>query len=143
MSDAAGIVTLIGRILFVYWFVAVTGLGHFKNDQMIRGYAKQAGFPFPALAGWVAGLWLIAGSVSVGLGVWPDLGSLMLGAMAIPTALYFHRFWAHDDEMQKTMHTQLFYRNVIIVGAALVFFGTFVTLGSDLRFAITGPLFDF
>lgn len=142
MSDAAGVLVLIGRISFVYWFAAVTGVGHFKRDQMMRGYAQQAGFPFPALAGWVAGLWLVGGALSVALGIWPDLGSLMLGAMAVPTALFFHRFWTFDDEMQKTFQAQLFYRNLIIFGAALVFFGTFVTLGSELRFTITGPLFD-
>jgi hypothetical protein len=32
---------------------------------------------------------------------------------------------------------------LIALGAALVFFGTFVTLGSELRFTITAPFFDF
>ena len=45
MSDAAGVVVLIGRIMFAYWFIAVTGVGHFKNDRMMRGFAQQAGFP--------------------------------------------------------------------------------------------------
>lgn len=143
MSDSAGVAALIGRIFFAYWFVAVTGVGHFKRDQMMRDYARQAGFPVPAVAGWVAGLWLVSGAVSIALGIWPDVGSLMIGAFVIPAALFFHRFWTIDDEMQKTLQTQLFYRNLIILGAALVFFATFVSLGSELRFAITGPLFDF
>ena len=143
MSDAAGVVVLIGRVVFAFWFVAVTGLGHFKRDQMMRGFAEQAGFPFPALAGWVAGSWLVLGGLSVALGIWPDVGSLMLGAFVIPATVFFHRFWAVDDEVQKMLHTALFYRNVVIFGAALVFFGTFVTLGSELRYVITGPLFDF
>jgi hypothetical protein len=66
----------------------------------------------------------------------------MIGAFVIPAALFFHRFWAADDE-QKMTQTQLFYRNLVILGAAIVFFGTFVTLGSQLRFAITGSLFHF
>src|SRR6059036_3952209 len=134
MSDAAGVVVLIGRILFAYFFGVVAGVGHFRRDQMMRGYAQQASFPVPAVAGWVAGLWLMLGAVSVGLGVWPDLGSLMIGAFVIPAALYFHRFWSLEDAMQKMSQRQLFYRNVVILGASLVFFGTFVTLGSDLRF---------
>ena len=68
---------------------------------MMRGYAQQAGFPVPAVAGWVAGLW------------------------------------------QRTAQRQPFYRNFVILGAPIVFFGTFVTLGSELRFSITGPLFHF
>jgi putative oxidoreductase len=143
MSDAAGVVVLIGRILFAFFFGAVAGVGHFKGDQMMRGYAQQAGFPVPGVAGWVAGLWLILGAVSVALGIWPDLGSLMIGAFVIPAALFFHRYWALEDETQKMSQTQLFYRNLVILGAAVVFFGTFVTLGSELRFAITPPFFDF
>ena len=143
MSDAAGIVVLIGRVLFAYFFGVVAGIGHFQKDQQMRGYAVQAGFPVPAIAGWVAGVWLIAGAVSVGSGIWPDLGSLMIGAFVIPAALFFHRFWSAEDEAQKTSQRQAFDRNLLILGASLVFFGTFVTLGSELRFSITGPMFDF
>ena len=67
----------------------------------------------------------------------------MIGAFVIPAAAFFHRFWTLEDEMQKTSQTQLFYRNLLTLGAAVVFFGTFVTLGSDLRFTITAPLLDF
>jgi putative oxidoreductase len=143
MSDAAGLVTLIGRLVLAYYFGVVAGVGHFKKDQMMRGYARQAGFPVPAVAGWVAGLWLIVGAVSLGLGIWPDLGSLMIGAFVIPAALFFHRFWTYEDDVQKASQRQLFYRNFVILGASLVFFGAFVTLGSELRFAITGSLFHF
>jgi len=143
VSDAAGVVVLIGRLVFAYYFGVVAGIGHFKKDQMMRGYAQQAGFPVPAVAGWVAGLWLMSGAVSLGLGIWPDLGSLMIGAFVIPAALFFHRFWSFEDEAQKTFQKTAFYRNLVILGASLVFFGTFVTLGSELRYSITGSLFHF
>jgi putative oxidoreductase len=143
MSDGAGVAVLIGRLVFAYYFGVVAGIGHFKKDQMMRGYAQQAGFPVPAVAGWVAGVWLIVGAASVGFGVWPDVGSLMIGAFVIPATLFFHRFWSFEDEAQRTVQTSAFYRNLIIFGASLVFFGTFVTLGSELRFTITAPLFHF
>jgi putative oxidoreductase len=143
VSDAAGIAVLIGRLLFGSYFGAVAGVGHFKRDKMMRGFAQKAGFPVPAVAGWVAGLWLVLGAVSVGLGIWPDLGSLMIGAFVIPAALFFHRFWSIEDEAQKNSQKQLFYRNFVILAASIVFFGTFVALGSQLRFSITGPLFNF
>jgi putative oxidoreductase len=143
VSDAAGVAVLLGRLVFAYYFGAVAGVGHLKRDQMMRGYAKQAGFPVPAVAGWVAGVWLMVSAVSVGFGIWPDLGSLMIGAFVIPAALFFHRFWSFEDEAQKASQRHLFYRNLVILGASLVFFGNFVALGSELRFSITGPLFDF
>jgi hypothetical protein len=46
-----------------------------------------------AIAGWTTGLWLVAGGLSVVLGIWPDVG-----------ALYFHRFWEIEDQMQKMTH---------------------------------------
>ena len=143
MSDAAGVMVLIGRLVFAYYFGVVAGIGHFKKDQMMRGYAQQAGFPVPAVAGWVAGLWLMLGAVSLGLGIWPDLGSLMIGVFVIPAAVFFHRFWSFEDEGQKTFQQTAFYRNLVIFGASLVFLGTFVTLGSGLRYSITGSLFHF
>lgn len=143
VSDATGVVVLIGRILFAFFFGVVAGIGHFKKDQQMRGYAVQAGFPIPAIAGWVAGLWLIAGAVSIGAGIWPDVGSLMIGAFVIPATLFFHRFWVFEDDAMRTSGRQAFDRNVLILGASLVFFGTFVALGSALRFTITGPLFNF
>jgi hypothetical protein len=48
-----------------------------------------------------------------------------------------------SDETQKASQRQLFYRNVVFLGASIVFFGAFVTLGSGLRVAITAPLFHF
>jgi putative oxidoreductase len=143
VSDAAGVVVLIGRILFAYFFGVVAGIGHFQKDQLMKGYAVQAGFPIPAIAGWVAGLWLIAGAVSVGAGIWPDLGSLMIGAFVIPATVFFHRFWSFEDKALRTSGKQAFDRNLLIFGASLVFFGTFVALGPELRYTITGPLFNF
>jgi len=134
---------LIGRMLFAYFFGVVAGIGHFKKDQQMRGYAVQAKFPIPAIAGWVAGLWLIVAAVSVGAGIWPDLGALMIGAFLIPTTVFFHRFWSFEDDTARTTQKQAFDRNLQMFGATLVFFGTFVALGSALRFTITAPLFHF
>jgi putative oxidoreductase len=88
-------------------------------------------------------LWLIAASLSILLGVWPDIGMLAIAAFVTPAALFFHRFWTLKDEMQKQTQTQLFYRNMIALGASLMMFGMFVTLGPELRFTITAPLLSF
>jgi putative oxidoreductase len=144
MSDAAGIVVLAGRLLFALFFGVVAGLGgHVKMGKMMEGYAKQMNFPLAPIAGWPTGLWLFAGALSIALGVWPDLGSLMIIAFLVPAGAYFHRFWEIEDAMQKMNQQLFFWRNVFGIGACLVFFGTFVALGPELRYAITGPLFDF
>jgi uncharacterized membrane protein YphA (DoxX/SURF4 family) len=144
MSDAAGIVVLAGRLLFAFFFGFVAGYGgHVKNSGGLEGYARQVGFPAAAIAGWPTGLWLIAASLSIGLGIWPDVGALMIIAFLLVALSYFHRYWEIEDPMQKMTQQQLLWRNVFGIGACLVFFGTFVALGPGLRYAITTALFDF
>jgi putative oxidoreductase len=143
MSAAAGAIVLAGRLMFAWFFGPVAGVGHIRRDPMMQQGARSVGFPIPAIAGWPAGLWLIAGSLSIAVGIWPDVGALMIAAFLIPAAAYFHRFWAIEDQTQRGTQQSQFYRNLIGVGACAVMFGTFVTLGPSLRFTITGPLFNF
>ncbi|MBI4261247.1 MAG: DoxX family protein [Actinobacteria bacterium] len=144
MSDAAGAVVLAGRILFALFFGIVAGVGgHIAHSKDMEGYARSGGFPIPAIAGWPTGLWLVAGSLSIGLGVWPDVGALMIAAFVIPAAAYFHRFWELEDPMQKLMQQGFFFRNVIALAGSLLIFGTFAGLGPEIPFTITDPLFSF
>jgi uncharacterized membrane protein YphA (DoxX/SURF4 family) len=143
VSAATGGIVLAGRVLFAYFFGAVAGVAHFRRTKMMEGYAKSTGFPIPAIAGWPVGVWLIAGAASLALGIWPDLGALMLAAFLIPAAAFFHAFWKIEDPTQKETQTSFFWRNMIGLGACAMIFGTFVALGPALRFTITAPLFKF
>ena len=143
MSDVAGVIVLVGRILIGIFPAYISGFGfHIRNPGMAEGYAKAFGFPVPAVTGVPAGLWLVASSLSIALGIWPDVGALMLGAFTIPAALYFHRYWALDDAEQRQAQQQLFFRNLILLAACLIMFGFFTSVGEGLRFAITAPLID-
>jgi len=143
VSTEAGLIFLAGRVLFGLYFAVVAGVGgHIRNSKMLEGYARSAGFPVAAIAGWPTGLWLVAGGLSVALGIWPDVGALMIAAFVVLGALYFHRFWEIDDQMQKMTQQQLFGRNVIALGTALILFGIFTAFGPELRFTIMQPLFD-
>jgi uncharacterized membrane protein YphA (DoxX/SURF4 family) len=143
MSDGAGLIQLIGRALFALYFL-YTGAGfHIAKTKMAEGYARSMGFPIPAIAGWPTGIWMVVGGFSLGLGIWPDIGALMIAVFAIVAAAYFHRFWDLDDPMQKQTQQQLFGRNLIIVSACLVMFAFFAASGDALRYAITGPAFTF
>src|SRR5213592_4997857 len=133
MSTAAGIIVLIGRILFSINFGPVAGIGfHIRMTKMAESYSRSVGFPVPAIAGWPTGVWLTVASLSISLGIWPDVGALMVAAFVIPAAWWFHRFWEVGDPMQKMTQTQLFWRNAIALGACLAMFGMFVTLGDAL-----------
>jgi uncharacterized membrane protein YphA (DoxX/SURF4 family) len=139
MSAFAGGVLVAGRILFALFF-ANAAVSHVQKDKMMSAYALQAGFPIPFLAGWPAGIWLGAAAVSVAVGIWADLGSLMLGAFLIPAALFFHNFWKLDDPTQRQTQKGNFMRNVALLGASLALFAFFAVIGDGLRFAVTRSL---
>ena len=143
MSDTAGAFVLAGRILFALFFGIVAGMGaHIRQSKGMEAYARSMRFPIPAIGGWPTGVWLLVGSVSVGFGIWGDVGSLMIAAFVIPAAAWFHRFW-EVDESQKMMQTGFFFRNLIALAMTLVLFGLFAGLGSALPFTITDPAFSF
>jgi putative oxidoreductase len=141
MSAGAGAVVLVGRILFSTFF-ARSAWGHFRRQPGMIGYARLAGFPLPYLAGWPSALWLGAASVLLSVGIWPDLGALMLGAFVVPAALYFHAFWKIDDPAQRQAQAGNFYRNTALLGASLAMFGLLAAAGAGLRFSVTAPLFS-
>ena len=142
MSAAAGVLVLAGRLLFSVFFVR-SGIGHVKRSQAMGDYARSAAFPAPSLAGWPAGVWLLVASLSIVLGIWPDLGSLMVAVFVVLTGLYFHRFWAIEDPAQRQTQSGSFFRNVALLGASLAMFGFFASAGEALRFAITKAVFSF
>lgn len=142
MSDAVGIVVLIGRILFaVHFLVAATG--HLTQGGMMVGYARSKGFPLAFGAGWPAGVWLLAGALSVLLGVWPELGALLIALFVVVTALGIHQFWTIQDPAQRQAEMLNFTRNVTFLGAAIALFGFFAAAGGDLKFALLKPLIHF
>jgi len=144
MSDVAGALVLVGRILFALFFGIVAGVGgHIRQSKGMEAYAKSMRFPVPAISGWPTGLWLVAGSISIGFGIWGDVGSLIIAAFVVPAAGWFHRFWEIEDESQKMMQTGFFFRNVIALAMCLVLFGIFAAFGSDLPFTLTDSVFDF
>lgn len=143
MSDLAGAIVLVGRILFSILFVRSAVTVHLPQPKRAEDYARSSAFPFPILAGRPAGIWLLAGGLSVALGIWPDVGALMLGAFVVPAAAWFHRYWTVEDPADRRVQGHFFYRNVLALGGSLVMFGLFVSVGPALRFTITAPLFSF
>jgi len=139
MTTSAGGILLVGRVLFAVFF-ANSAYGHFKNHAMMTGYAKQSGVPVPVVAGWPAGAWLAAAAVSVAVGIWADVGALMIAAFVVPASWFLHPFWNVKDPAQRQTQQQSFLRNVSFLGAALALFAVFASIDHGLRFAVTGSL---
>jgi putative oxidoreductase len=110
-------VLLIGRIIFGGFF-AFSGLNHFMNLGMMSGYAEYKGTPAPKVAVAGSGVLLIAGGLSVVLGVLPVIGLLLIVVFLLPTSILMHDFWAASEE--EKMNEQInFMKNMGLAGAAI------------------------
>jgi putative oxidoreductase len=75
------------------------------------------------------------------LGVWMDLGALLLVVFLLPTAVLMHGFWKETDAQAKMTETVQFSKDLGLAGASLMLFAFFSFVGDDLGLTITGPLF--
>jgi putative oxidoreductase len=133
------VVFLIGRILFGMIFV-MSGLSvHFKRESV--EYARAYRAPAPGVLVPLSGIAIIVGGLSVILGVWADLGALILIAFLVPTAFIMHAFWREADEQMKGIQMAQFLKNISMAGAALLVFYTY-NQGQDLPLSITDALFN-
>lgn len=135
------ILVLTGRILFAAVFLS-SAVAHLTRTRMMAGYAASRGVPAPVPATVVGGLMLLAGGLSVLLGVWADLGALLLAAFLIPTAVLMHAFWREGDPMARQTEMVHFQKDLALAGAALMLLALISNAGTGLGLTITGPLLD-
>jgi putative oxidoreductase len=133
-------VVLIGRILFAALFLG-SAVGHLTRTESMAAYAKSKGVPMAWLATFGGGILLGLGGLSVLLGVWADLGALLLAVFLIPTALFMHAFWRETGEA-RMMDMIQFQKDMALAGAALMTLGLISIAGDDLSLTLTGPLFS-
>ncbi|WP_020388733.1 DoxX family protein [Kribbella catacumbae] len=135
------VVVLIGRILFAALF-AVSAYAHFGQTEAMTNYARSKGVPAAKLAVLLGGVLLTLGALSILLGLWPDLGALLLVVFLVPTALLMHPFWKETDASAKQMEQVQFTKDTALAGASLMLFALFAQVGDDLGLVIVGPLFN-
>ncbi|WP_199433034.1 DoxX family membrane protein [Qaidamihabitans albus] len=133
------VLVLIGRILFVAIFLA-SALGHLTQTRAMAGYAESKGVPFAKVLVPGTGVLLGVGGLMVLLGVWADLGALLLLVFLVPTALMMHPFWKEQDQQARQNEMIQFNKDISLGGAALTLFAFFAYV-EDLGLTITGPLF--
>jgi len=134
------IVFLIGRILFAFMFV-MSGINHLTKADHMVGYAKFKGVPSPKLAVQGSGVVLALGGLSVILGVWADLGAIVLAALLVVMAVKMHNFWAIEDPQAKQADMIGFMKNISMAGGALFMFALMAIEGAEYGPAITESLF--
>jgi uncharacterized membrane protein YphA (DoxX/SURF4 family) len=132
---------LVGRILFGLVFLGGAA-GHFLQTDLLVKIVESKGLrpARPLVLG--SGVVQLAGALMVVLGLWADLGGLMLFIFLVPTAVLVHNFWRETDPQEKMLEQVHFNKDISLAGAAL-FLAAFVAAhGDQLRFVLTDSLYQ-
>lgn len=119
------ILILIARILYSAIFIR-SGFNHLTQIQGMGQYAGSKGVPAPKFFVALTGLMILFGGLSVLLGIFVKIGTLLLILFLIPTAFIMHNYWAIDDPNTKSIQQVQFMKNLALAGAAFLifYFGT-------------------
>ncbi len=133
------VVLVIGRVLFALIFIN-SGIAHLTKLEAMTGYAKYKKVPAAKLSVIVSGLMILIGGLYIALGIYADLGALLIAAFLIPTAVLMHSFWKETDATAKQNESIAFFKDISMAGAALIIF-VLVATGTDFGPSITSAFF--
>jgi uncharacterized membrane protein YphA (DoxX/SURF4 family) len=123
-------VMLVGRILFAFMFV-MSGFNHLAKAEAMAGYAAYKKVPAPKLANLLSGVLMLLGGLSIILGVYADLGALVLAILLVAMAVKMHDFWNAQGEAKQPEMIG-FMKNISMAGGALFLFAYAATTDSDI-----------
>jgi uncharacterized membrane protein YphA (DoxX/SURF4 family) len=135
------IVLLIARILFAFMFV-MSGINHLTKTDAMTGYAQFKKVPAAKLAVQLSGVLMMLGGLSIILGVYLDLGAIVLAVILVAMAVKMHDFWAADAASKQTEMIG-FLKNISMAGGALFMFAIAATENSSYGPALTESLSAF
>jgi putative oxidoreductase len=136
------IVFLIGRILFGLLFVFSGLMAHLIGWRQGVQYARMYNVPMAELGVPLTGVIAVAGGAMVILGIWGDLGALLIAAFLLLITPLMHAFWKETDDQQKLLQQVSFNKNLALLGAALALFYLWNQLQGDAGLSLTDPLFN-
>ncbi|MBI4521932.1 MAG: DoxX family protein [Gemmatimonadetes bacterium] len=110
-------VALVGRALLVAIFL-MAGLTHFSQQTI--AYAEQQGVPWAGFLVPASGLLAAAGALSILVGYKAKLGAWLLVLFLVPVTVTMHNFWAVEDPLLAAMQQAMFFKNLSMLGGALL-----------------------
>ena len=117
-----GKVLLLGRVVFSFFFI-YSGFNHLTKLSMYSQYAGASGVPAPTLLTAISGLMLLAGGLSILLGVQARWGAVLIAVFLVTAAFTVHKFWGIADPVQTANQMANFWKNIALAGACLMVFG--------------------
>ncbi len=109
----------IGRTLYAAIFI-LAAFGHFARPTI--EYAAHQGVPFAGVLVPASGLMALLGGLSILTGYRTRVGAALVILFLVPVTFTMHAFWAVHDPQMAEMQRAMFFKNVSLVGAALLLF---------------------
>ena len=134
------IIFLIARVMLVQMFIMGGLLFHLGQRQEATAAAKSLGVPLATIGVPLTGIANVVGGLMVVLGVWGDVGALVLAVNAFLFANFMHPFWKVDAEAQDE-EIQHFLKDMTICAGLVVLFWVFNQVGAEAPLTLTDPLF--
>ena len=113
---------LLGRLMFGGYFV-MSGVKHFQQTEQMAGYAASKNVPQPDIAVRATGAMLIAGGVSILLGIKPKIGTAAVIGFLAGVSPVMHDFWKQDQPERRMAEMVNFTKNMALVGGAMALMG--------------------
>ncbi|MGH2961539.1 MAG: DoxX family protein [Microbacterium sp.] len=132
---------LIGRVLFALIFIFSGIAVHLVGRKQGVEYARSYGSPLPEIGVPLTGMMAIAGAVMIALGLWADLGALLIVAFLLLITPIMHAFWRETEEQMRQTQTVMFMKNIAMLGGALVILYAYNQLQGEAALSLTDPLF--
>lgn len=117
------VIELVGRLLYAAVFL-VSPAGVLVQAPKVAGMPAMRAFPrpFAVLAIRVTCTMAMTGGLLIALGLWPDLGALLVLGFLVPATLTMHRFWEMEKSLARKQRQDQFLANTALAGAALLLF---------------------
>jgi putative oxidoreductase len=113
---------LIGRLVFGGFFL-YNGIHHLKERKQLGQYAGAKKVPMPEVVVVATGVTLVAGGMSILLGVKPKLGAAAIAGFLAGVSPVIHNFWSMQDPNQRMNEMAHFSKNLALLGGALALMG--------------------
>jgi uncharacterized membrane protein YphA (DoxX/SURF4 family) len=134
------VVFVIARVMLVQMFIMGGLLFHLGQRQSATEAAKSMGVPLATIGVPLTGIANVVAGLMVVLGVWGDIGALVLAVNAFLFANFMHPFWKVDADVQED-EIQHFLKDMTICGGLVVLFWAFNQVGEAAPLTLTDPLF--
>ncbi|MES3031280.1 MAG: DoxX family membrane protein [Patescibacteria group bacterium] len=111
---------LLARVVFGGFFI-MNAFNHFRNSDMLAGYAASKNVPSPKAAVITSGIFALLGGLGLILGVYVNLSVLLIILFLLPITFMVHDFWNSPTPEARAMEYVQFTKNIALMAGALAF----------------------